>query len=672
MVHVLTLRAPGAGGTFRGIETPKLPSAYSLIRAGDIPGENHLSDFLLPILARDHFSYPGEPAALLAGPDSGTLEKIADSCRVLAEPGEQADPAGHRLVRKIALGKEPGGAASAWVRQVYRTGMEEHWYPETLGAVCIPDGGGYTIRTATQWPYHVKRSVALVLGLREEQIRVQPTEVGPSLDGKIWYPSLLACQAALVSRVTGKPAKLMLRRDEDYRYSPKRCAAEIRIETALGENQEVLGNRIQVSVDLGTGAVFGEEILDRVSLGSLGAYRTGRLNLEAQGVEGAIPPQGPLAGFGLSQGFFAAERQASIIADTLEMDPADWRKGAFLTSGEGLAIGVSPREVFRHRGVLDAAAALSGYHRKWASYELLRRSRQGKPWRMQEPAPRGIGITCAYQGSGLLYPGPDQGNYGVEVTLEKDGSLEIRGSLGSQESLWRNIAQEILGIEPSHVRINPEAPDSGPAVLSRNISIFSRLVEQCCQAVRKLRFRDPLPITVSRKTRVDRLKPWGLEGGTPADQGAFSHLAWASGVVELEIDPVSYVPRIRGIWLAVDGGRILHPAKALRSLKTGVIAAFAWASRDQPSYREGLISPDFPGYLGIPAAADIPRIEVHLIPNEQAAPKGIGELPFHCIPAAFVQAVSQAVDHPFTKIPLTPRDVWETQTRGADSTGERP
>jgi hypothetical protein len=39
--------------------------------------------------------------------------------------------------------------------------------------------------------------------------------------------------------------------------------------------------------------------------------------------------------------------------------------------------------------------------------------------------------------------------------------------------------------------------------------------------------------------------------------------------------------------------------------------------------------------------------------------KGIGELPFTCIPAAFLQAVSQAMDYCFKSVPLKRKEIWE-------------
>ncbi|GHV32891.1 hypothetical protein AGMMS4952_24120 [Spirochaetia bacterium] len=63
---------------------------------------------------------------------------------------------------------------------------------------------------------------------------------------------------------------------------------------------------------------------------------------------------------------------------------------------------------------------------------------------------------------------------------------------------------------------------------------------------------------------------------------------------------------------------------------------------------------------------NIPPIHLDFIWNDTVKAKGIGELPFSCIPAAYVQAVSQAMDYPFEKIPLTARDVWEAEKRNRD------
>ncbi|GAB6391633.1 MAG: conserved hypothetical xanthine dehydrogenase [Treponematales bacterium] len=678
MVHALTLRSPAAEGRLAGVETPELPASCALITAGDIPGENRLEDFALPLLAREKLSYIGEPVALLAGPDIRTLEKLAAASVVRVEGGPPAAGEGAAFAeRTITVGKGGDGGEGTWVREIYRTGIQEHWYPEPHGAAVFFDGKTCVVRAATQWPSHLKRAVALALGIDPKRVVVEPCALGTHLDGKIWYPSLAACHAALAARVTGKPAKLTLTREEDFLYTPKRNAAEISVSSALDGNGRLLHTSVEARTNLGAFDVFGDESIDRLCLGALGAYRHKSAAVSAKGLASPLPPQGPLGGFGLAQGFFAAERQASIIADTLGVDPADWRKDNCLPPSRRLAIGVVPKDAVPPAALIDAAAEASGYYRKWASYELLRKARRGKPWTMQDEALRGIGIALAFQGSGFLYPGADKAACAVEATLEKDGALEIRvgiaGDSGGYARLWTGLAADILGVEEKQVRLKTSGagvPGAGPAALSRGIAVLTRLVEQCCLAIRKQRFRDPLPITVTRKSRCEKFSPWGQAALGTADASSFSSPGWGAAVVETRIDPVSYAPQVRGVWLAVDGGRVLDEKRAARALRTAAVHALGWASMEQPAYEDGRLPPDFLRCPDIPEPGDIPPIAVVFVPNPGAPPKGIGELPFNCVPAAFAQAVSQAMDHKFTALPLTAREVWEAERlKGEEEAG---
>jgi CO/xanthine dehydrogenase Mo-binding subunit len=368
----------------------------------------------------------------------------------------------------------------------------------------------------------------------------------------------------------------------------------------------------------------------------------------------------------MAQGLFAMERHVSRIADTLHQDPTEWRKDNMLNRKKVLAIGSELSEPIPMEELMDTAAAMGDYRRKWASYEMLREYRRKSRGPEKNESLRGIGIAVAYQGSGFLHQGIDKGAYGVELTLDKEGVLEIRTSMVSSNNeyiyIWQKIAAEILSVEADAVRVvwgNTDAvPDSGPACLSRNITVITKLVERSCIAIRKQRFRDPLPITVHRSCRPARIQNWIDK---PVDQNVLSHVSWGAAVVEVEIDPIEFIPKIRGVWLGIDGGKILSEERARRSLKFSVIQALGWASREKIGYEEGRI-PDRQIYsYDIPEPQDIPPIHIDFIWNETPHPKGIGELPFSCVPAAFVQAVSQAVDYPFQRIPLTARDIWNAE-----------
>ena len=701
MFYAQTVRSPITRGTLKEIVLPKLPASFYLITAEHIPGENFLAEgnsgqsirrtseeFPVQVLADKNLSYIGQPIAILVGPEKPRLEELFSQIKIITEedPSECSQlPANVIVSRNIEQGQQAQVDNKRTVSGVYTTGIQEHWYAEPHGALVVPsflpisnqhegleessfpsvgtgeneagkdDNGknkteALTVYTATQWPFHVKHSIMRLLGL--DNVTVTPTLMTQHLDGKIWYPSLVACHAALAAWICKRPVKLMLKRQEDFMYSPKRNAAEIEIHSDLGEKGEILGTEVSVKLDFGAGEILSNEIMDQTCLGALGIYRHHAVKVNGIGLSTNIPPQGPMAGFGFSQGCFAAERHISRIADTLGQDPAEWRKNNSLRKDSpaidtgtpsqknmSFAIGTVLKNQVPIPELIDIAASMSDYYRKWASYELLRSRRVGEKFTLSEPL-RGIGIATACQGNGFLNNGEiNGGNCTVEITLEKEGFLEIKTSFASSGawhlSNWQKLAEEILGVDPALVMLTgntARAPDSGPGTLSRTAVIASKLVERCLMAIRKQRFRDPLPITVKRSDIAVKAPGW--VPNRLIDTEAFARPGWGAAIAEIEIDPVSFQPIVRGIWLAVDGGKLLNEKRALRTLKTAAIHALGWTCKEHLGYVDGKIPAEYHRGYNIPAPEEIPPIEVSFLRTDTSVYKGVGDLPFSCVPAA--------------------------------------
>jgi len=686
LLYAVTIRSPVPKGFIRVIQVPKLPNSYTLITARDIPGENRLEDTDIPILADGNLSYIGEPAALLVGPEKVKLEEFASQCEVIFDEYKPVftcdnDSENPAAVRELQIGDTQGAFEKTGkiVANSYCTGIQEHWYAEPVGAITLyrnddeekeqknkKSDSILVVKTATQWPYHVKRSVARTLGIDPAGVCVEPTSLNIHMDGKLWYPSLIASHAALGTFLTQKPVRLILNREEDFLYTPKRANANIDISSTIDEKGNITAAEIDISVNLGAYAVNSQEILDQVCLGSLGYYNIENLKLTAKANRTNIPPQGAFSGFGLAQGFFAMERHVSQIADMVNQDPAQWRINR-VDSRMILPSGLSSRNHVSGEELIESAAKTSDYYRKWASYELLRQSRKGKNIDRNEN-PRGIGIALGFQGNSLLYHGGDNGVYSVEVTLTKESILEIKTSITSSDEdynkIWARVASQIMSINPELVRVlNIQTPDCGPSCASRNITIITKMVEKCCHAIRKQRFHDPLPITVRRSTRPQNGALWDgrflPRDGKNIDISGFSKLGMAAAVVEVAIDLVECMPKIRGVWLGIDGGKIISKNRAKRCITRGAAQALGWAFTENIEYSDGILPRYQFNNFAITSPAYIPPIYVDFLNGSCADAKGIGELPFTCIPAAFLQAVSQAMDYCFKSVPLKRREIWE-------------
>jgi CO/xanthine dehydrogenase Mo-binding subunit len=663
MLFVATVRSPVARGSIRSLIFPTLPAGYRSILPADVPGRNRIVSFgaEVPILAQDRVSYIGEPVALIAGPDPVRLELLVAETKVICEEEEpfsswESFSSEQVAAKRVAVVGDPDLAfsiASSVHEETYTSGALEHYYSEPQGAAAAYDYDKIAIWCATQWPYHVRDSVALALGCRAQEVSVRPARLGVHLDGKLWYPSLLACQAAVTSIACGRPAKILLTRKEDFLFTPKRARSSVSLRSALGPSGELSALDVRIAVNVGAYGPLAEEILSQAVLACAGAYACPNLRVEGYAVVTNTLPMGAFGGLGASHSLFAIEAQANRMAAASGEDPADWKSRNVIRKGSPLLTGELMKEEVPYEALLARVAAASDYRRKYAGYELVRKRRSGR----SDGPLRGIGLAFAYQGAGPFLSGEASNSYTVEATLEKDLRVRIltsaAGGAGRVMDVWRRSAADILGVGIESVSIAPpdtdQVPDSGPSTLSRNVSVVNRLVERACEAVQKRRFRDPLPLTARSIYRVPKPIKWegGQVSGSPFDTAA-----WACAVLELELDAWTMEPRPLGVWLCVDGGHVVAPDRAASALRGGVADALGACLTERFDPSGGADESAYFRY-GLLPLQQLPPISIDFLePARRAAVKGIGELPFDTVPAAFLSALSQAADSAFSSLPV--------------------
>jgi CO/xanthine dehydrogenase Mo-binding subunit len=677
MLHVATVRSPVARGSVRHITFPKLPAGYRSILPADIPGRNRILSFgaEVPILAHDRVSYLGEPVALIAGADPVRLEELVAATKVLCDEEEpfvnwESFSSEQVEAKRVAISGDPELAfsiAGSVHEETYTSGAIEHYYSEPQGAAAAYDYDKIAVWCATQWPYHVRDSVALALGCRAQEVSVRSMRLGIHLDGKLWYPSLLACHAAVASIVCGRPARILLTRKEDFLFSPKRARSSVGIRSALGPSGELTALDVRIAINVGAYGPLADEILSQAVLACSGAYSCPNLRVEGYAVRTNTPPMGAFGGLGASHSLFAIEAHANRMAQATGEDPADWKSRNVLKKGSLLLTGEPMKEEAPYEALLARVSVASDYRRKYAGYELVRKRRAGR----SDGPLRGIGLALAYQGVGPFLSGDASNSYTVEATLDKDLRVSILTSAaagaGGVMDIWRRSAADILGLPIDKVSVAPpdtdQVPDSGPSTLSRNVSIVNRLVERACESVQKRRFRNPLPLTARSAYRVPKPIKWegGQVSGSP-----FDIAAWACAVVEVELDAVTFEPRPLGVWLCVDGGKIVAPERARAALRAAVADALGTClvERFDPSADTAAsavasgerASPEDAGSAyfryGLLPMQKLPSISIDFLePSGRDPVKGIGELPFDTVPAAFLSALSQAADAPFSYLP---------------------
>jgi CO/xanthine dehydrogenase Mo-binding subunit len=663
MLYGATIRSPYAHAMIRGIHCGALPPNVTCITAADVPGRNALrvGDESLPILAEHECRYAGEPVAIVAGPTQRDV--VAAMAAVEVEYDELlpsysfVKPSGsHAVVHREARRGDPDRAleeSSNRVEGTYQTGIQEHLYNEPQGAVAHFEEGRLVVRTATQWPFHVRATVAESLGIPPSDCVVRPADPGIALDGKLWYPSLVSAHVALLTSRTGRPVKLVYSNIEDFRFTPKRAPFHVRVVTGIADDGSLHGARVDVTYNAGAYPLFSDEICERVMASAFSLYRCSDVVVRVTAVTTNLPPLNVLSGFGSAASLFATESHIARVAEIVGIEPLTWRLNNLDPQPGGRKR--SRTASSRATTVLETASTASDFARKFAAYELQKKRRDEAD--LRRPT-RGIGIALGTHGAGFIADRETRYGGSVVVRLETDGTAVLRTSAvpGSRAVLasWRTTVATILGLEPANVVVENQdtasGPDSGPSTLSRNVVVVTQLVEQACNAIQKKRFRSPLPLEARRSHRVSR----GADTTSPDVAAPFDRASFGAAVIEVSVDPVTFESTVHSVWLAVDAGRVLDEAEARRSIEMSVYQALEWATHEVVVYRQGTVDPrSYLAYRNISEPV-LPHIHISLMSSPEKNPEGIGELPQNCIPAALAAAVSQATGRYMDQIPTNP------------------
>jgi len=662
--HGVLIRSSIQRGRLVDIKAPPLPDDYHLYTATDIPGENRLSAMgtNIPVFAPYEIQYFGEPLGIIVGPDLETVHELVSNVLIETEPLEpltfsEKFPASQIVSKKISFFGDvdrPVSDGGRVVETVSSIGIQDHYYAEPLGVSVTIANGKLQVFTATQWPFHVRSSVSAVLDLDADEIVVTPTVIGEDLDGKIWYPSLLAAQASLAAVLCKHPVRIAFSRQEDFLFSVKSASAQIRYRSSVSADGGLESMSVRILLDAGAWSPLIDEIVERMCLAATGFYTVANFRVEAYALRTSIPPMGAMSGWGEAKVFFALETHVAEIARQLGLSPVEWK---LMNVGVGRRIPAAAptiRGQERLAELFNAICTESDFPRKYTAYDLLARHRADN----RDGPLRGIGIVAGFQGNGFSGKIPEKTQYTLEMTMQTDGQVRISACVHSapMRKIIQSIVGETLGIETHLISFTGVDTDAmspaGPETLSSKIAIMVPLAEKCSATIQKQRFRSPLPITV-RKT----YKPSRADANTP-----FVSVTPGACAVELELDPLTYEPLIRGIWIACDAGR-MHDEKAARTtIRKTIPTALSRTLAEHIIVRDGRFVPKDSLQYDILPPTDIPEATITFLASDEPA-RGIGTIAQALVPAAYAAALAQITGSPVTEIPLDSRMIYEALER---------
>jgi CO/xanthine dehydrogenase Mo-binding subunit len=140
--------------------------------------------------------------------------------------------------------------------------------------------------------------------------------------------------------------------------------------------------------------------------------------------------------------------------------------------------------------------------------------------------------------------------------------------------------------------------------------------------------------------------------------------AFATHIVDVEVDPETGQVKILRYTAVQDAGRAVHPAYVEGQIQGGVAQGIGWALNEEYIYNDAgqMLNPSFLDYR-IPTCPDLPRLEPVIVevphPGHPYGVRGVGEISIVPPAAAIANAIHAAVGVRPGRLPMSPARLLE-------------
>jgi xanthine dehydrogenase molybdenum-binding subunit len=605
-----------------------LPGVERVITARDVPGQRFVGlirpdwpvfvaegeltrcvgDLLALVLADTPFRARGAAKALEESVEYEVLEPVTDPFEALEASAPPVHEGGNLLeVCSFTRGDVESALAKAAhvVEQRFTTQRVEHAFLEPEACLAEPVGDdAVKVYTQGQGVHDDQAQIAAVLDLPPTAIEVVLVANGGAFGGK--EDLSVQAQTALAARVTGRPVRTVLTREQSIRLHPKRHPITLDYVVGADEEGRLTAVRARIVGDTGAYASVGMKVLERAAGHSCGPYRVPNVTVEAKTVYTNNPPCGAMRGFGANQAAFAIEGMMDLLAERVGVDGYDIRERNILGPGDRFATGQRLTESCGIRQTLEAVRDVY----KGATC---------------------AGIGCGIKNTGIGNGMDDSGRLLLRVL--EGGRLEIlTGYTEMGQGLYtvlRQVVQEETALPPGCMSVRTSSDPRVPCGMTTASRATALLTEAGRIAARKLAADlqgAPLGELAGREYLGEYVCDFTTKPGEwDADPVTHMTFSYATQVVILDERG-----RLARVVAAHDVGRAINPLLCSGQIEGSVHMGLGYAlSEDLPctgGHPDSLLLRD----LGILKAKDTPPIDVILIevPDEVGGygSKGVGEI----------------------------------------------
>ena len=235
---------------------------------------------------------------------------------------------------------------------------------------------------------------------------------------------------------------------------------------------------------------------------------------------------------------------------------------------------------------------------------------------------------------------------------------------GIKTTLCKIVANELNLPLESVFYDNPDTdrvPDSGPTVASRSLMTVGELLRRAAIQLRSIWQEGEDQTVEERFKEPDFVIPFDLETFTG---DAYPTYAWAVCAAEVQVDTLTGVNELTGVWASFDVGTPMDMNIVVGQMEGGLLQGLGYASMEQMATdATGRIrNNSFTDYI-IPTSVDVPvmQVQMHIqeYPLGPYGAKGAGELPLVGAAPTYMAAMEQALGTDICHIPFTTEDALD-------------
>jgi xanthine dehydrogenase large subunit len=656
LLHIAVGGAPVATGQLLGVDLSAVraaPGVVAVLTAADIPGVNDVGPVLHddPVFVTDRIEFRGQVVFAVVATTRDAARRATKLAKLEVATGtplvsvDDALAANSRILPDYTFRKEDARAALAAsanrVKGKLRIGGQEHFYLEGQVSLAVPgEDGDVHVYASTQHPSELQHLLAHVLNLPHAAVTVELRRMGGAFGGKETQAAQWAVIAALGARVTGKPCKIRLDRDDDMSLTGKRHDFIADYEVGFDAHGRIQALETVMASRCGYSADVSGAINDRAMFHADNAYYLPAATITTKRMKTNTVSNTAFRGFGGPQGMMVAERAIDEIAWALNLDPLDVRKLNLYGPGRDLTpYGMTVEDNILPE-LIEACETTSDYRkRRQAIAEFNAGSATLRRGLALTPVKFGISFTTTHLNQA-----------GALVHLYQDGSIHLNhGGTEMGQGLNVKVAQvvaEEFGVDLDRVKITAtttaKVPNTSATAASSGSDINGMAAKNAAATIKErlilfaadsrnvptdqIEFRDNrvfigneslgfaeflrqayfarISLSSTGFYRTPKIH-WDKKRGTGRP---FYYFSYGAACSEVLVDITTGEMKVMRVDIVHDVGRSLNPAVDIGQIEGGFVQGMGWLTTEELVFtKDGRFASHAPSTYKIPCSSDVPE-----------------------------------------------------------------